>query len=66
MGCVVPLLQEISVFLIVLVDEAPLAVIVLWWVVPQSVKDLGVALGIGECWALVHHLQCVKQSEHHT
>jgi len=61
---IIPFFQIITILLVVLVDKAPLAVIMLGWIIPQCVEDLSITLGIGKGWTLVHHLQCVEQPEH--
>lgn len=58
--------RAVPELLVVLMNKAPLAIVMLWRVIPQSVEDLGVTLWVGEGGTLVHHLQGVEQSEHHS
>ena len=63
---IIPLIQVVPILLVVLVDEAPLAIVVFGRAISQGIEDLGIALRVGEGRTLVHHLQGVEQPEHHS
>mmetsp|Transcript_23970 Transcript_23970/g.50840 ORF Transcript_23970/g.50840 Transcript_23970/m.50840 type:complete len:231 (-) Transcript_23970:1438-2130(-) len=65
MRSIIPFVQIIAILLIVLMNKAPLAIVMLRWIISQGIEDLSITLRIRKGWTLVHHLQGVKQPEHH-